>query len=392
MGGVQKRDNICGKRGFLLDSLRFFILKLIHVGVQFMKHRVYIAVLLVFIYLPVGFFMQKSAIGQTSGQEVFDKLTDFQKSLRDWMLNIDNLGVQFSALNKDVKETIAPLKESSKIIKDIEERVNKFASRLEKVEQVTSLEDVKNTLDSFGKTFDVFKKLFSDLKKRVEDQEVKTTVLEKKYHEAEVPLAPFKKALEDINKLVADKFAEQEKVLTAAEVNIKTRTEALDQQIKNFEELDRRVKNLESQGVIYQGTATAVAVTSPPEVKATPITEAVGTETVVAAKEEPVVRGPSPGEEGFDEAGEGFYVRNVKLLPFGSSAQIEGEIKNLSGKDQSIANFEIKVYDKTDLVLFMQDFSIRSFKNEAIRKFNEIITGYSPVDIARYEVLAKRRY
>ncbi|WP_347273756.1 hypothetical protein [Candidatus Kuenenia sp.] len=357
-----------------------------------MKHRIYIVVLLVFIYLPVGFFMQKIAIGQTSGQEVFDKLTDFQKSLRDWMLNIDNLGVQFSELNKDVKETIAPLKESSKIIKDIEERVNKFASRLEKVEQVTSLEDVKNTLDSFGKTFDVFKKLFSDLKKRVEDQEVKTTVLEKKYHDAEVPLAPFKKALEDINKLVADKFAEQEKVIAAAEVNIKTRTEALDQQIKIFEELDRRMKNLESQGVVYQGTATAVAVASPPEVKATPITEAVGTETVVAAKEEPVVRGPSPEEEGFNEAGEGFYVRNVKLLPFGSSAQIEGEIKNLSGKDQSIANFEIKVYDKMDLVLFMQDFSIRSFKNEAIRKFNEIITGYSPVDIARYEVLAKRRY
>lgn len=358
-----------------------------------MKYCVYIAVLLVFIYLPVGFFMQKSAIGQTSGQEVFDKLTDFQKSLRDWMRNIDNLGVQFSELNKDVKETIAPLKESSKIIKDIEEKVNKFASRLEKVEQVTSIEDVKNTLDSFGKTFDVFKKLFSDLKKRVEDQEVKTTVLEKKYHEAEVPLAPFKKALEDINKLVAEKFAEQEKVLAAAEVNIKTRTEALDQQIKNFEELGRRVKNLESQGVVVSsGTVTAVAVSAPPEVKASPVAEAVGTETVVAVKEEPVARGPSPEEEGFNEAGEGFYVRNIKLLPFGSSAQIEGEIKNLSGKDQSIANFEIKVYDKTDLVLFRQDFSIRSFKNEAIRKFNEIIAGYSPVDIVRYEVLAKRRY
>lgn len=357
-----------------------------------MKHWVYIAVLLVFIYLPVGFFMQKSAIGQTSGQEVFDKLTDFQKSLRDWMRNIDNLGVQFSELNKDVKETIAPLKESSKIIKDIEERVNKFASRLEKVEQVTSLEDVKNTLDSFGKTFDVFKKLFSDLKKRVEDQEVKTTVLEKKYHETEAPLAPFKKALEDINKLVTDKFAEQEKVLAAAEVNIKTRTEALDQQVKIFEELDRRVKNLESQGVVSSGTVTAVAVSVPPEVKASPISEAVGTETVVAAKEEPVTRGPSPEEEGFNEIGDGFYVRAVNLLPFGSSAQIEGEIKNLSGKDQSIANFEIKVYDKTDLVLFKQDFSIRSFKNEAIRKFNEIITGYSPADIARYEVVAKRRY
>ncbi|GJQ49042.1 hypothetical protein KsCSTR_06110 [Candidatus Kuenenia stuttgartiensis] len=357
-----------------------------------MKHWVYIAVLLVFIYLPVVLFVQKSAIGQTSGQEVFDKLTDFQKSLRDWMRNIDNLSAQFSELNKDVKETIAPLKESSKIIKDLEGKMNKIVSRLEKVEQVTSIEDVKNTLDSFGKTFDVFKKLFSDLKKRVEDQEVKTTVLEKKYQEAETPLAPFKKALEDINKLVTDKFAEQEKILAAAEVNIKTRTEALDQQIKIFEEFDRRVKNLERRGVVSSGTATAAVVVASPEVKVTPVAEAVGTETVVAAKEEPVAREPSPEEEGFNEAGEGFYVRNVKLLPFGSSAQIEGEIKNLSGKDQSIANFEIKVYDKKDLVLFMQDFSIRSFKNEAIRKFNEIITGYSPVDIARYEVLAKRRY
>ncbi|MCF6150217.1 MAG: hypothetical protein E3K37_16370 [Candidatus Kuenenia sp.] len=357
-----------------------------------MRGIVYIVFFFVILFLPITFLQQKSAVGQTSGEEVYEKLEDFQKSLKDWMRNFDNLGTQFSELHRDVKETITPLKESSKSIKDIEEKVNNIISRLGRVEQAKSVEEVKNALDSFGKTFDVFKKLFSDLKKRVEDQEVKTAVLEKKYQEAETPLAPFKKALEDINKLVTEKFAEQEKVLTAAEENIKTRIDTLDQQIKIFEELDTRVKNLENMRVAPSGTVTAIVEAASPVPQASPVQEVVGTETVSVTKEEPLRPEQILEEEGFKEIGEGFYVRNVKLLPFGSSSQIEGEIKNMSGKDQSIAAFEVKVYNKTDLVLFTQEFSIKSFKNEDTRMFSEIITGYSPADIARYEVLTKRRY
>ncbi|MBM4053859.1 MAG: hypothetical protein FJ264_04125 [Planctomycetes bacterium] len=361
-----------------------------------MRHNGYIIFLLFFTtFLPFGFLSQKIALGQTSGQEVNEKLEDFQKSLQNWMRSFDNIGTQFSELHKDVKETITPLKESSQTIKDVEQKVNTIISRLEKVEQAKSVEEVKNAIDSFGKTFDVFKKLFSDLKKRVEDQEVKTAVLEKKYQEAETPLEPFKKALEDINKLVTEKFAAQEKIFAAADENIKTRAATLDQQIKVFEDLDIRVKNLEKLGAAPSGTVTAEVVAAAPPVpapKASPVSETVGTETAVVVKEEPVVRGPTPEDEGFKEIGDGFYVRNVNLLPFGSSSQIEGEIKNLSGKDQSIIAFEVKVYNKADLVLFSQDFSIKSFQNENIRTFNEIITGYSPADIARYEVLTKRRY
>ncbi|MBI2556651.1 MAG: hypothetical protein HYW13_04420, partial [Planctomycetes bacterium] len=100
----------------------------------------------------------------------------------------------------------------------------------------------------------------------------------------------------------------------------------------------------------------------------------------------------TPEEEGFKEMEDGFYIRNVSLFPFGSSSQIKGEIKNLSDRDRSIAAFTIKVYNASDMLLFTQDFSIKTFRKGDIRAFNEIISGYTPLDIARYEIMPKRRY
>jgi len=339
----------------------------------------------------------KNAGDQVGEQQVMKELDDFQKSLSNWMKNLDNLGSQFTALQKSVGDSMTPLKDFEKVIKGNEEKLSSIVSRLEGIEKSASVADVKGLLDSFGKTLDVLKKLLSDLTKRVEDQEIKAAVLEKRYQEAQRPLEPIKKAIEDLNKLVTDKLGEQEKRIATAEDSLKTRVASLDTtvktvegQLKSVSDLETRMKKLEKGGIAVAGTVTTEV---PPTAQ---VQVPGGTETVKVAEGTETVevkeRVVTPEEEGFKEIGDGFYIRNVNLFPFGSSSQIKGEIKNVSDRDRSIAAFAVRVYNAADVLLFTQDFSIKTFKKGEIRTFSEIISGYTPLEIARYEVITKRRY
>ena len=359
-----------------------------------------LSVFVISVFLLFGLSGVKNADAQEKGgsQDVLKELDDFQRSLSNWMKNLDMLNSQFTAFEKNVSENLAPLKGFDKMMKGIDEKLNTSMSKMESLEKTTSIAEVKGMLDSFGKTFDVLKKLVSDLKKSVEDQEIKTAVLETRYQEAQKPLEPIKKAIEDLNKLVTNKLGEQEKKIISLEDSIKTRAASLDTTMKTFEgqmkavsDLETRMKKVEKTGGVSPGTATAEV---PPvaQAQAAMGTETVkvaeGTETAAIAKE----RIPTPEEEGFKEMEDGFYIRNVNIFPFGSSSQIKGDIKNFSDRDRSIAAFTIKVYNASDMLLFTQDFSIKTFRKGDIRVFSEIISGYRPLDIARYEIMPKRRY
>lgn len=378
-------------------------------GVLEMKRK--LPVLLISMVLLCFQFGAKNADAQGKGesQNVLKELDDFQSSLSSWMKNLDSLGSQFSTLQKNVSDSLSPLKDLDKIIKEVEGKLNTSISKMESLEKAGSIAEVKGMLDSFGKTFDVLKKLLSDLTKRVEDQEVKSAVLEKRYLEAQRPLEPIKKTLEDVSKLVTDKLGEQEKKFASLEENIKSRIASLDNSMKTFDgqtkalsDLEIRMKKIENTGASGAGTATTVAP-SPPKLQEVTGTETVkvaeGTQTATtevseapedsAAAKESV---PSPADEGFKEMEDGFFIRNVALFPFGSSSQIKGEIKNFSDRDRSIATFTIKVYNASDVLLFTQDFSIKTFKKGEVRGFSEIISGYTPLDIVRHEIMPKRRY
>ena len=359
-----------------------------------------LSVFVISVFLLFGLSGVKNADAQEKGgsQDVLKELDDFQRSLSNWMKNLDMLNSQFTAFEKNVSENLAPLKGFDKMMKGIDEKLNTSMSKMESLEKTTSIAEVRGMLDSFGKTFDVLKKLVSDLKKSVEDQEIKTAVLERRYQEAQKPLEPIKKAIEDLNKLVTNKLGEQEKKITSLEDSIKTRAASLDTTMKTFEgqmksvsDLETRMKKVEKPGGVSPGTATA-EVPPAAQAQAAMGTEtakvAEGTETAAIAKE----RIPTPEEEGFKEMEDGFYIRNVNLFPFGSSSQIKGDIKNFSDRDRSIAAFTIKVYNASDMLLFTQDFSIKTFRKGDIRVFSEIISGYRPLDIARYEIMPKRRY
>ena len=359
-----------------------------------------LSVFVISVFLLFGLSGVKNADAQEKGgsQDVLKELDDFQRSLSNWMKNLDMLNSQFTAFEKNVSENLAPLKGFDKTMKGIDEKLNTSMSKMESLERTTSIAEVKGMLDSFGKTFDVLKKLVSDLKKSVEDQEIKTAVLETRYQEAQKPLEPIKKAIEDLNKLVTNKLGEQEKKIISLEDSIKTRAASLDTTMKTFEgqmkavsDLETRMKKVEKTGGVSPGTATA-GVPPAAQAQAAMGTEtarvAEGTETAAIAKE----RIPTPEEEGFKEMEDGFYIRNVNIFPFGSSSQIKGDIKNFSDRDRSIAAFTIKVYNTSDILLFTQDFSIKTFKKGDIRAFSEIISGYTPLDIAKYEIMPKRRY
>ncbi len=361
-----------------------------------MKGLLFVVVSIILLF---GFPSATNADTQGSDeQQVMKGLDDFQKALVNWMKNLDGMRAQFSTFQKEVGATLAPIKDFEKTMKMNEEKLNAMVSRLAGIEQATSVASVQIMLESFGKTLDVLKKLLSDITKRVEDQEVKTAVLEKRYQEAQRPLEPIKKAIEDLSKLVTDKLGEQEKKAATTEDSFKTRMASLDSTIKNFEgqlktisDLETRIKKLEKGGVAGAGTATAEALPVS-QVQASGGTETVkvaeGAVTAEIVKEHV----PTPEEEGFKEIGEGFYVRNVNLFLFGSSSQIKGEILNSSERDRSIATFVIKVYNAADALLFTQEFSVKTFKKGEIRNFNEIISGYTPIEIARYEITPKKRY
>jgi predicted nucleic acid-binding Zn-ribbon protein len=286
-------------------------------------------------------------------------------------------------------------------MKGLEAKLNTVMSKIEVIEKTSSLEGVKNEIESFNKTLEVMKKLFSDLKKNVEDQEVKTAVLEKKYLEAQTPLEPVKKAIEEVKKLVTGKLEAQDKRISSAEENIKSSVTSVETSMKNLggriqdiSGLESRIKNLERPGSsVVVGTITAEVAAVPAVVQAP-----VGTETAKVAEaekrevseEKAVV--PSPEAEGFQGIGEGFYVRNVNLSLFGSSSKISGEIKNLTDKDHSLAPFVVRVYNDANVLLFSQDFSVKTFKKGEVRTFGEIISGYKPLEISKYEIEPKRKY
>ncbi len=277
--------------------------------------------------------------------------------------------------------------------------MNTVLAKIDIVEKSSSIAEIKQLIEAFGKTFDVFKKNMSDLTKRIEDAEVKNAVLEKRVMETQKPIEPVKKALEELSKVVLEKLGDQEKRIFAAEEVMKNRVASLDAVTKSFEgqiktlaDLEARTKKLEKGGF---NVATTAAPATTPAPQTSPGTETAAVAAVTGAGPVEVVKEQhvaTPEDEGFKDIGDGFYLRNANVTQFGSSSQIKGEIKNVAEKDRSIAMFVIRVFNAAGAVLFSQDFSIKTFKSGEVRNFSEIISGYTPLDIAKYEVITKGRY
>jgi peptidoglycan hydrolase CwlO-like protein len=338
------------------------------------------------IFLLVAILGVKNVKAQDSSQDVLRNLDNFNKSLSGWMRNLDKVNDRIDSIQKNINDSLAPITGMVGEIRATEARIMAAVERVAAIERTASVAEINATLATFTRNLELLKRLIAEMGKRVEDQEVKTTVLEKRYQEAQRPLEPIRKSIDDLTRSMAARLSEQERKMTAVEESIvghvQSFTESFEERLKSVEELEKQVRRLEATGPVV---AHKTAAAGPPE-------EAPKTPAPLAVTLRREERLPTPEDEGYEAIGDGFYVRNVELHHFGSSSRITGEMRNLSGDTRGITAFTIRIYNAADTVLFTQDFSVKSFEKDEIRKFSEIISGYSPIDIARYEIAPKGRY
>jgi len=89
---------------------------------------------------------------------------------------------------------------------------------------------------------------------------------------------------------------------------------------------------------------------------------------------------------GLVDIGEGFFLKNIKFEPFGSSSQISGEIVNKSNRDHGMTDFKVQAYDKENIPLGTQGFSVYGFNKGISKPFEEIIVGVIPKEISKYSI------
>ena len=86
------------------------------------------------------------------------------------------------------------------------------------------------------------------------------------------------------------------------------------------------------------------------------------------------------------DIGEEFFIKNIKFEPFGSSSQISGEIMNKSDRDYGMTDFKVQTYDKENVSLGIQRFSVYGFSKGITKPFEEIIVGVRPKKINKYSI------
>lgn len=325
-------------------------------------------------------------------KEIPSPLSQFERSLTEWMRSMDALADKVNRLEKKIDETkgVSPeltrtLQEIAGSVGDLRGNLSNFNARLTRIEDALGGATVENPMVEFGRTLNILKKNQSEIKKRVDDQAAIAAVLENKYAEFMRPLDPIKKTLaeykETLDTLTTEAAIQKEKT-NAMETLLADRLTILEDFLKTSEKQTRtldviakRVENLESNA----------GITPPKEL----FTEEETTEVAEQAAQE-AAKPKTPEDEGYENIGDGFYVRDVKFKPFGSSAKVSGEIKNLSDTDYRIAIFNIMVYDLDNVLVSDRDFTVKGLSKDTVKTFKETLTGTNPGDISRYVIRFKR--
>ena len=332
-----------------------------------------------FLFIVIFIFFLFGFNGSSDAASLIEDLKSFEESLGEWVTQTNELNQRLSEL--EGKHEARDKKEADfyQSITNIEDLITDLNAKVDKVAKMSSLKGVKDIVKSFEGTLDVFKKRFSKLAKRVEDQEVKTAVLERIYKTAQKPVETVMQAVDEqkevVNKL-AKRLAEQQKTLLTIKEGLNNQTTPTETLVKSIEELNSRLSNLES-GVVVRKAEEIVERKPEAEIK----------EKVEAPKE--VAKAPikeTIEAKGFIDIGRGFFIKNIEFKPFGSSTYASGEIMNKSDRDHGIAEFKFQVYNKEDVLLESYRFSVGSLRRDSTKAFEEVIVGVKPKNIAKYAI------
>ena len=329
--------------------------------------------------------------GTVGFSDILKDLEKFQTSLGDWVTQIEELNARISNLESDKASREKQTAELNNSLANIENLLSDMDAKVERVENMSSLEGVKEIVKSFEGTLNVFKKRFSKLANRIEDQEVKTAVLERMYKTANKPLDTLMQAIDEqksvINKL-GDKLKKQEELILSMKESLQKQSSPDESLVSGIEELNSRLSKLES-GVLVQAAAEhgkheeekhAAAPAGHHE-------EAEHAAAPAGHHEEPQAHGEKTD---LIDIGEGFFVKNITFEPFGSSSQISGEIINKSDRDHGMTDFKIKAYDKENIPLGDQGFSVYGFNKGTTKPFEEIIVGVLSKEISKYAIYSAK--
>ena len=335
-----------------------------------------------FLFIVIFIFSLSGFNGYSNAASLIDDLKSFEESLGEWVAQTNELNKRLSELEGEREAREKQVADYNQSMTNIENLITDLNAKVDKVAKMSSLEGVKDIVKSFEGTLDVFKKRFSKLAKRLEDQEVKTAVLERIYKTSQKPVETMMQAVDE-QKEVANKLAkrlnEQEKTLLTIKEDLKNQTTPTENLVKGLEELNARLSNLES-GVIVQKTEEIVERKPEAEIKEKVVVLKASKEVAKAPIKETIEA------KGFIDIGRGFFIKNIEFKPFGSSTYASGEMTNKSDRDHGIAEFKFQVYNKENVLLESHRFSIGSLRRNSTKVFEEVIVGIKPKNIAKYAV------
>ncbi|KHE90963.1 MAG: hypothetical protein SCABRO_03264 [Candidatus Scalindua brodae] len=323
--------------------------------------------------------------------DILKDLQKFQQSLGDWVTQIDELNNRISNLEKDKASKEKQAAEFSQSMANIENLLSNMDAKVERVANLSSVEGVKEIVKSFEGTLNVFKKRFSELANRIEDEEVKTAVLERMYQTANKPLDTLMRALDEQKSVISklgERLATQEELILTMKESLQKQVSPDESLVTGIEELNARLSKIES-GTLVQ-VVTEQGKNEEAKQAATPADEHRETNEEVKLAAAPAVQDEKPQADikktDLIGIGDGFFIKNIKLEPFGSSSQISGEIMNKSDRDHGMIDFKARAYDKENAPLGSQGFSIYGFNKGTTKPFEEIIVGVLSKKISKYSI------
>ncbi len=362
--------------------------------------------------------------GTVGFSDILKDLESFQQSLGSWVTQIDELSSRISDLESDKASSEKQARELSQGLANIENLLGDMDAKVDRVANMSSLEGVKDIVKSFEGTLNVFKKRFATLSKKLEDQEVKTAVLERMYKTANKPLDTLMQAIDEQKRVIdklGDKLGDQEQIILSMKETLQKQASPDEIFAKSIDDLTARLNKLES-GVLVQAvteqskheeTKHASTPTEHHEGEKHAATSTGHHETHEEEKHAVAPTGHHETHEGEKHAaaptghhekpqahadktglidiGEGLFIKNIKFEPFGSSSQISGEIVNKSDRDYGMTDFRAQAYDKENVSLGSQGFSIYGFSKGMTKSFEEIIVGVISKEISKYSIYPAQR-
>src|SRR3989304_5214988 len=160
---------------------------------MFYTGETYMKKLIIMCIFTLTFFLPCS----NGFSDILKDLKSFEKSLSDWVVQTNELSQRLSEMEGERESRERQIADFNRSMADIGNLITDLNAKVDKVANMASLKGVKDIVTSFEGTLDVFKKRFSELAKRLEDQEVKTAVLERIYQTSQKPIETLISAIDE---------------------------------------------------------------------------------------------------------------------------------------------------------------------------------------------------